>query len=350
MKKNNLTNNEFTYKMLVEAIEEEIGLMEQQNTLGADVNEILMGYYAGGANWKIYGPQEKLVLKAIEQRKKQISPEEYADQDGRAKAQADASLEWAAANGFDGKLVQAWWTARPGVLSQAVETDVDSKKNPTDTLYKFSSDAFLGVSAKSTKGKGEIGFKNPGIGSLGRILGIDLAGVATPKLIKVSKKLDWGGAEKSSAKKQYLKDIGAYPMPKGSKTPTPAGAPYYKAGHQVLTVARDELMKAYLDMSIEDLKEHFLDLWIDAKDRYPYYIKVTGHGRSGDYSATVMDPMKNDKLKKISSEHIELEDVGLSSIGVWAGEGEDATKLFKIRFKWESSPLTSGIKLSGEKF
>jgi len=235
-------------------------------------------------------------------------------------------------------------------LAKAVETDVDSKKNPTDTLYKFSSDAFLGVSAKSTKGKGEIGFKNPGIGSLGKALGVDLVGVAKPMLLKVSEKLDWGDAKTFAAKKQYLKDIGAYPMPKGSRTPTPAGQPYYSAGHEVLAVSRDALMKAYLSMPIEDLKEHFLDGWIDAKDRYPYYIKVTGHGKNGNYTASVMDPLNNDKLKKISSEHIELEEVGLSSIGVWAGEGADATKLFKIRFKWESSPLTSGLKLSGEKF
>ena len=348
--KKDLTKAKFSYKMLVETIQEEIEIMEQKNTLGADVNEILMGYYAGGENWNIYGSQAGAVQQAVEQRKAQISPEEYADQDGRAREQAKASLEWAAANGFDGKLVQTWWTARPGVLAKAVETEVDSKKNPTDTLYKFSSDAFLGVSAKSTKGKGEIGFKNPGIGSLGKSLGVDLVGVAKPKLIDVSKKLDWGDAKTAVARKQYLKDIGAYPMPKGSRTPTPAGEPYYSAGHQVLAVSRDALMKAYLDMPIEDLKEHFLDEWIDAKDRYPYYIKVTGHGKNGNYSASLMDPLNNDKLKKISSEHIELEDIGLSSIGVWAGEGADATKLFKIRFKWESSPLTSGLKLSGERF
>ena len=160
--------------LLTEAEEVEMELREAANTLGADVNEILMVYYAGGENWNIYGDQKGEVLKGLEQRKAQISPEEYADQAGRAKAQAEASLEWAAANGFDGRLVQAWWTARPGVLARAVETDVNSKKNPTDTLYKFSSDAFLGVSAKSTKGKGEIGFKNPGVGSIAKALNVDL--------------------------------------------------------------------------------------------------------------------------------------------------------------------------------
>ena len=53
--KKDLTKAKFSYKMLVETIQEEIEIMEQKNTLGADVNEILMGYYAGGENWNIYG-------------------------------------------------------------------------------------------------------------------------------------------------------------------------------------------------------------------------------------------------------------------------------------------------------
>ena len=92
--------------LLTEAEEVEMELREAANTLGADVNEILMGYYAGGENWNIYGDQKGEVLKGLEQRKAQISPEEYADQAGRAKAQAEASLEWAAANGFDQKRIQ----------------------------------------------------------------------------------------------------------------------------------------------------------------------------------------------------------------------------------------------------
>ena len=39
------------------------------------------------------------------------------------------------------------------------------KKNPTDVLVEFTKGGFLGLSAKSTSGKGDIGFKNPGVGN-----------------------------------------------------------------------------------------------------------------------------------------------------------------------------------------
>ena len=50
--------------LVTEAEEVEMELREAANTLGADVNEILMGYYAGGENWNIYGDQKGEVLKA----------------------------------------------------------------------------------------------------------------------------------------------------------------------------------------------------------------------------------------------------------------------------------------------
>ena len=305
-------------------------LLEQDkkdvNTLGSDVNEILLGYYCGGGNWSIFGDQESEVTKALEARKSQINPENYKDQDGRAKVQAEESLKWASSNGFDGKVNRVWWTARPGILSKAVDTEVDSRKNPTDILLKFSSDAFLGLSAKSTKGAGDIGFKNPGIGRLGKDLGVDLTGATKEIYGKMLKSLEWGDSTSIKGRKQYLKNIAS-----GRKmTAVPELSEYYEGGKQVLS--------------------HFLDEWIDAKDRYPYYIKVTGRGTDGNYSATVVDAINNETVKNISSEPIELEKVGTNSIGVWAGEGGDSVKLFKIRFKWESAPLASSIKLSGDPY
>ena len=74
------------------------------------------------------------------------------------------------------------------------------------------------------------------------------------------------------------------------------------------------------------------------------------HFYNSEHILKFRDAIKNEKVKKISSEHIELEDIGSNSIGVWAGEGGDATKLFKIRLKWESAPLASSIKMSGDPF
>lgn len=329
-------------ELLLEFVDEEIDkMLESANTKAADINEMLLGYYCGGGSWDIYGDQSSEVLTAFEKRKGEITPEQYEDQDGRAIEMAKASLSWASSNGYDGSPIQAWWTARPGVLSRATGVDVLSRKNPTDVLLKFGKDSYLGLSAKSTKGAGDIGFKNPGIGRLGKQLGLDMKSIAEKPMKKNLEKLDFGGATTTSGRKQYLKGIGT------SRT-NPKTQHYYDAGAEVLMALRDSLLNFYLDMDIDDLKEHFLEEWIDAGDVFPYYIKVTGHGTGGKYSATVSDPIENEKVKKISSEHIELEPVGKNSIVVWAGTGTDASKLFRIRFKWESMPLASSIKMSGD--
>ena len=342
-----VAETKLTPAVLHEMIQEELSsapLEEQQNTLAADVNEILLGYYCGGANWEIYADQESEVRAALEARRQSLTEEQYRDQDGRAEAEAIASLDWARANGFDGPVTQAWWTARPGVLARATGVDVQSRKNPTDVLLQFGSDAFLGISAKSTKGTGDIGFKNPGIGRLGREVGVDLAGIAGEAAATALKGLDFGDAVTTKERKAFLKALaGDQRMASAEAT-----QPYRAAGALILKALRDALMEKYLQLDLDDLKEHFLEEWIDAKDRFPYYIKVTGHGNAGNYSASVEDPTDNDKVKKISSEHIELEEIGSNSIGVWAGSGADAARLFKIRLKWESAPLASSIKMSGD--
>lgn len=142
------------------------------NTVAADVNEIYAGYYCLGGTWQ--GFQNLSVAKeTIAARKKQMDSEEFKDQMGRAKVMAEESLKWAAVNGYKGKVKKVWWTARAGEISRAVGYDVDFRKNPTDTLLQFADKAFLGLSAKSTKRSGDIGFKNPGLGSLSKTLGVD---------------------------------------------------------------------------------------------------------------------------------------------------------------------------------
>jgi hypothetical protein len=83
---------------------------------------------------------------------------------------------------------------------------------------------------------------------------------------------------------------------------------------------------------------------MDAEVQYPPYIKVTGQGSKPPYKATVMDPVKNEKLDALSKYPITLEKVGNESIGVKAGE----KKIMKIRFKFESEKMASSLKLSGD--
>ena len=142
----------------------------------SDVNEILLGYHILGSTWD--GFQDVVNVKSqLDIRSNQLDKEEYEIQEERAKVQATKSLDWARANKYGNRVVKAWWTARKGTLSEAVGYEVDSSKNPTDTLVQFETDKFLGLSAKSTAGKGDIGFKNPGIGTIDKVLGLKLVSI-----------------------------------------------------------------------------------------------------------------------------------------------------------------------------
>lgn len=314
----------------VSRIIDEEELYEQQNTLAADVNEIFLGYYALGGTWSGF-QNAKEAQEALNVRKAQIDPDVYRDQEGRAKVMAEESLRWAVANGYNGKVNKVWWTARPGILAKAVGYEVDSRKNPTDTLLGFSDGGFLGLSAKSAKSKGDIGFKNPGLGSLSRAIGTDLA--------KAIVSIEQDAITKYNlpvSKKERKAFIRTNPEVR-EKT--------VQIGMQVLNTLRDELFEHYKNnFTNETIKEHALDVWLDAKEVLPKYIKVTGKGKDGNYSASVHDPIKNEKLTALSSERVTITKVGNDSIGFSAG----AFRLFKARFKYESEKLASSIKLSGD--
>jgi hypothetical protein len=309
---------------------DEIEILEQQNTLAADINEIYTGYYCLGGSWNGFMNAGEAQT-AIEQRKAQLPEDVVKDQIGRAEVMAKKSLEWAHANKYDGSVKEVWWTARPNVLSKAVGHVVDSRKNPTDILLKFSDGGFLGLSAKSTKGSGDIGFKNPGIGSLSKAIGVDLYSYVEKVEQEAIQKYKLPLSKKE--RKDYIRSNPQV----AEKT--------QKIGISVLNKLRDTLFDYYkANFNEEQFKKHILNIWLDADAATPYYIKVTGNGRNGNYSAHVYDPMNNDKLKALSSEKVSISPIGNESIMVSAG----GLKLFRIRFKYESEKLASAIKLSGD--
>ena len=317
------------FKNYLTDIIREVILDESQNTLAADINEIMLGYYALGESWGAFEGAEEAQA-ALEKRREQLGQEIFDMQSGRAKIMAQETIAWANANGFDGNPIRAWWTARPGVLSKAVGQEVDSRKNPTDTLLQFSDESFLGVSAKSTKGKGDIGFKNPGIGSLSKALGIDLASFVI--------KTEQDTVEKFKlppSKKQRKLFIRQNPDIR-EKT--------VEVGVKILATLRDALFDHLTGLDQDDLRAHVVGVWMDAGESYPYYIKVTGHGKREPFTASVMDPTNNPKMKSLAADEVKLVKVGNESIGVGAGE----KKIMKMRFKYESEKLASSIKLSGD--
>jgi transcription antitermination factor NusG len=298
------------------------------NTVLSDINEIYTGYVLTGNKW--YSADAK---SQYEQRVKQAHTAEVHDAQGKAVVMAEEFVKWAKSNGYKGAVKGVWWTARPGSMAAAYGEPVDQKKNPTDILVKFTSGpskAFLGLSAKATQGKGDIGFKNPGVGTVDRNLNMKL-GLAYDKLLKDTiKSLKLPDA--AQARKQYLRSN------PGIKAKTE------KIGVDMMADMRDQLLTKLKKMKQPELKKYLLSDWMDAEVISPPYIKVTGQGSKPPYKAMIMDPVDNPKLDALAKYPITLEKVGNESIGVMAGE----KKIMKIRFKFESEKMASSLKLSGD--
>lgn len=298
------------------------------NTVLSDINEIYTGYVLAGNKWYSKEAQEQ-----YNQRVAQAKPEEVADAIGKAEAMAEEFLVWAKANKYRMPIKGVWWTARPGSMSSAVGQPVDQKKNPTDILVKFAdgpANGFLGLSAKATKGKGDIGFKNPGLGTIDRNLGLKLGDEYANQSAQTIKK--FALPQSSQERKNFIR---ANP---GVKKHTE------EIGVKVLAAMRDVMFTRLQRFNQKDLMKYLLSDWMDAEILYPPYVKVTGQGSKAPYRAVVMDPTDNEKLKALSNYEIKLEKTGNESIGVKAGE----KKIMKIRFKFESEKMASSVKLSGD--
>lgn len=298
------------------------------NTVLSDINEIYTGYVLAGNKWYNTDAQ-----KQYNERLKQAKTEEVADAQAKAVVMAQEFLKWAKTNGYTGKVVNVWWTARPNSMSEAVKRQVDQRKNPTDILVKFStgpSEGFLGLSAKATQTKGDIGFKNPGVGTVDRNLGMNLAKTYQTQLDQTIKKFKLSPS--ANDRKAYLR---ANP---GVKKHTE------DIGVKILAAMRDTMLVRLLKFKQPELIKYLLTDWMDAEVSFPPYVKVTGQGNREPYKAVVMDPVNNEKLSALSKYKITLEKVGNESIGVKAGE----KKIMKIRFKFESEKMASSLKLSGD--
>lgn len=300
------------------------------NTVLSDINEIYTGYVLNGKKWF-----DKEAQKQYNQRVAEAQIDEVADAQGKAEVMAKEFIAWAKSNGYSGTVKQVWWTARPGSMGEAYGAPVDQKKNPTDILVKFTSGpknskGFLGLSAKATKGSGDIGFKNPGIGTIDKNLNMTLASDYKKILDLIVESL---GLPKSAQDRKNA--IRSNP---GVKKHTEA------TGVKVLATLREELFAKLKTMKQDELLKYLLSDWMDAEILRPAYVKVTGQGNKLPYKAVVMDPTDNEKLKALSTYEIKLERVGNESIGVKAGD----KKIMKIRFKFESEKMASSLKLSGE--
>lgn len=305
-----------------------MGIMATANTILSDINEIYTGYVLNGNEW-----YDNAAKNQFNERCKQATADEVSDAIGKSKVMAEEFIKWAREHGYKIPIVGVWWTARPGSMADAFGEPVDQKKNPTDILVKFNAGpakGFLGLSAKATQGKGDIGFKNPGVGTVDRNLGLKLGEEYKNQLAQTIKKLDLPPSD--SLRKPYLRSN------PGLKKQTE------EIGIKVLAAMRDVMLARLMKMKQPELKKYLLSDWMDAEVIAPPYIKVTGQGNKPPYKAMVMDPINNPKLDALGKYDIKLEIVGNESIGVSAGE----KKIMKIRFKFESEKMASSVKLSGD--
>ena len=186
------------------------------------------------------------------------------------------------------------------------------------------------ISSKSTKSAGDIGFKNPGLGTVSRDLNIDLGSYVKQTTVNTVQELGLPNAAK--ARKYFIRE-----NPEIQEKTRAIGA-------TILNNLRNTLYEHMITLDQDELRAYLTSAWMNADGVYPYYVKVTGRGKQNPYSATVQDVINNDKFKMFSAEDIELSKVGVNSIGVLAG----GKKIMKIRFKFESEPLASSMKLSGD--
>ncbi len=299
-------------------------ITEMANTDSADINEIQLGFFLSN-NWKNFDGANA-AKKQLKDKTDKVGTAEYNSQTEKAKAMAKEVLSWSKDNGYSGKVKRVWWTARPGILAKAVGKTVDSRKNPTDILVQFSDDKFLGLSAKSTKTQGDIGFKNPGLGTIEKAVGKmpNFAQDAVDTLMKNYPNLSTAASKR---KAEIRADDGI-------------GKASEYLGTAVLNKIRDDLFKKLNGMREKDLVDYIINDWMDATAVYPRYIKITGM-RVG---AKVEDPLSNSKLSKLMLGNIKLVKVGNDSVGIMA----DGNRIMKMRAKYESQKLASTIKFSGD--
>ena len=125
-------------------------------------------------------------------------------------------------------------------------------------------------------------------------------------------------------------------------------APIKQEGLKSLSYARDQLLEMYQSLSPEDFKEHFLYFWVrmEGDALVPAWIKVTGRGTKGKYTATISQNSET-VAKVASAPKFEFVPVGQTSVGIKYKEGKEEVKLAKIRMKFGSRSFTS-IKPTGE--
>lgn len=296
-------------------------------SIGADVNEIFFGYYLT-KSWSDF-ENSSTVQTELSLRKNRITPNEVDDQEERAKKMAQVTVEWMKKNGYEGKIVRKWWPKQNStMITEAVGYQVDLEKNPLDILVKTDKGKFLGLSAKSGKGTGRIPFKNPGLGSIERDLGLKLKKhykEAEAQMLKEFPNLP----KCNTKRKKWFKDNREFYEKNIQKS---------KFVNYLFVNIRNDIYNKLKTLSNEKIWDYIKNSWMDAGYLKPRYIVVTGRGTNGRYTAEIDDPME------LNIKNLGIKKVGWDKIRIFT----KGSKLLDMRVKFESTQMATSIKFSGE--
>ena len=333
-----------------------------KNTHFSDLNETRMGYILNGNKWtgSLSAAQATHDLK--NSLTSGFSESEKTRAIGQAEAMASAFITWAQAKGYSG-IKDVHWTARSGFSF----TDIDSrweevsKNHPADLLIEFSrgpnpkspSGNFLGVSMKAIKKKtGEAPVKTPGVKKIAKFAGLDenhFSNIIKEGVNNISAKGITKG--KTLLVKDEVKKI----MEKISSTNVDDAIEKAKAEYiqrekvRCLSKCRDDLLKGFQTQGDGDVMLYILSDLLDT-DKIPRYVKVTGRGgANSNWTASVDDPVSNTKFLALMNDTLNFayETAGGDS-GFSFGVKKGDKRIIKIRFKFESTPFASALKMSIE--
>lgn len=291
----------------------------ENNAFKGDINEILVAYYCNKGSWDNF-INSKIAKSTLKDRKSKISKEEFMNEKGRAVAMAASILEWLKNTKF-GNIKQVEWVSR--------KSDIVT---PADIVLYFDTSRKLGISAKSTNGSRDIVFRNPGLGSVDSSLKLDLKTLQQKEESKFIEKLSL--SDSPIKRKEQIRN-NEYVLKMANEERS-----------KILEKIRNALFKKLSMMPKEKLRTHIIDFWMgmDAHQSPTYfpYIKVTGYGINKNYTASIVDPLKSEKLLATQTEKIELIKSGNETIGVKAGD----MNVLRIRAKYGSVPLAAPIEFS----
>lgn len=276
--------------------------------------------------------------KALDDYDKKNGTNERVTQEDRAHAQARSFIRHARNMGYH-KIKAVHLTQKPGDIEKKTGIKATQQENPSDVIAEFhhkptkAVHGFLGGSLKSSK-QSKIGFHNGGLGTIGKELGVDLAGIATKRQTEFKKSM---GLPSKNAEAQRII--------KGQKdTVQYRNNPQYdkamKHATDIHREVRDTLHHHLSNLSNDEAKDHLLKTYIKASHSHAIpYVKTHGQGGGNKVAkAHTEDPSDNDMYHGIrNAKKIEFHKGGEGNINVHA----DGRKLMTLQVKHNNGPLTS---------